>query len=160
MSTRKTSLSLALVGLFAFACGPDGDPEPLTQPQVPVASANGYYELSVEPEAGGKQWPNWALGPQTIKAYVKPGPDPLPDDPVVVGKLPADPPYTMSVVQAPLAGDEKRAPAPKLTPLDSEGKHWALGPLELTAPGYWVFAVEIGNGEGVLDTVELRFEVE
>lgn len=157
---KNRTLSMSLVGVLALACTPQDDPEPLTQPMVPVASANGYYELSVEPEKGGKEWPDWALGPQTITAYVKPGGDPLPSDPEVSAKLPADPPYTMSPVKAPLADTDERAPLPKATPLDAEGKHWALGPLELTAPGYWVLAVEIGNAEGVVDTVELRFEVE
>lgn len=158
MSTRKPALTLALFGLFA--CGPQDDPEPLTQPQVPVASENGYYQLSAEPENGGKNWPKWALGPTTIAAYIEPGPDPLPNpDPELDPLLPATPPYKVKV-KAPLADTDERAPVPQATPLDTEGKHWALGPLELKNPGYWVVPVEISNDDGVIDTVELRFQVE
>jgi hypothetical protein len=154
---KNRSFALALVGLLSFGCGPEEDPEPLTQPNVPVESAKGYYTIECEPESGGT-WPEWALGPTTIKANIVPGPDPLPDDPWVSARLPADPPYKLKV-NAPLAETDERAPLPEVMPLDAEGKHWAVGPLDLAAKGIWIFEVEISNEEGVTDTVELRFEV-
>jgi hypothetical protein len=153
---RRTP-ALALLGFLSFACSSEEDPEPLTQPNVPVESMHGYYTVEIEPPSG-PSWPEWALGPTTLKAYIKPGPDPLPDDPWVSDRLPADPPYKLKV-NAPLADTDARAPLPTVMPLDTEGKHWAMGALDLTARGIWVVEVEISNEAGVSDTVELRFEV-
>lgn len=158
MTTRKPSLLLPLFGLLALACGPEDDPEPLTQPNVPVASENGYFEVTVAPETGDT-WPDWAVGPTRIKALIKPGPDPLPKAPVDDVKLPADPPYTI-VVKAPIAGKDRLGPVPSPLPLDTDRTHWALADVDLRQPGYWIVPIEISNDEGLVDNLELRFEVE
>lgn len=159
MRKCKTTPFIPLVGLLAFGCVPEDEPDPLTQPGVPVASENGYYELTVEPADGSKKWPDWALGPQDLKAVVRPTYDDAPPDSEVAEKLPAEPPYMLKF-RAPLASTDKRGPVPKAVALDAEGRHWALGPLDITLPGYWVLQADISNQEGVVDTAELRFKVE
>ncbi|MCY1009227.1 hypothetical protein OV079_27405 [Nannocystis pusilla] len=149
-----------LLGTFSWDCNPDTDKEPFTRPDVPVDTVNGYFEVEVAPEEG-TDWPPWGKGPTTLAADVRPGPDPAPtDDPWILARLPVEPPYTLEVRAPVREADGRTAPPPAATSLDDDGRHWQLDGLDLSAPGVWSIEVELRSDGGLVDTVELRFEVE
>lgn len=138
-----------LLGTLAFACNPDTD-SPATEVGEEIKCVNEYFTIAVSPEDGSTEWPWQQNRPQKLAAAVTPTTNP----PTAL-----TPPYEIKV-NAPIAGeDEKTAPVPDVAPLDAEGKHWALGPLELSAGYRWKVVIDISDKGGQTDMCELVFDL-
>lgn len=138
-----------LLGTVALACNPDTD-SPATEPGEEIKCVNEYFTIAVTPEDGSTVWPWQQNRPQKLAAAITPTKTP-----------PAQltPPYEIKV-NAPVAGDDsKTAPVPEVMPLDTDGKHWALGPLELSAGHRWTVVVDISDKGGQTDICELVFDL-
>lgn len=143
MTIRRTTL--VLLGALTFGCNPDTD-QPTIQPGEEITCNNDVFALSLAPEDGATEWPSWAMGPTKLKANIRPLKPTSPDD-----VTSTTPPYEVKV-NAPVAGEnEKTAPPPQVMPLDTEGKHWAMGPLTLSSGWIWKIVFNVEDADGNAD---------
>lgn len=141
---------LLLLGALAFGCNPDTDQPGGNQPGEEIECLSGVFTIAVAPDNGAAAWPKWAEDfPATLKADLKPKINPLgPTD------ITARPPYTVKV-DAPVAGDDsKTAPPPNVMPLDTDGTHWALADVKLSAGIFWKIVFNVTDADGKTDVCE------